>query len=407
MKAVIEPSSLSGEIRAIASKSQAHRLLICAALGDNKTILRCPTLSADITATADCLRSLGADIAFENGTFTVLPIKIRPASAVMDCGESGSTLRFLLPVVCALGVDTVIHMHGRLPERPLSPLWEELEAHGAILTRPTADTISVRGRLLPGRYTIAADVSSQFISGLLFALPLLEGESAITLTGTLESASYVDMTLRALKSFGIRWQHGTTGYTLPTGAPYISPGEARVEGDWSNGAFWIVADRLCGGTLNILGLDPASPQGDREAEHASLRIAAGSAVIDAQNIPDLVPILAVLAAVSPGETRFINAGRLRIKESDRLATTAALLSSLGADAEERPDSLVVRGRRRLAGGTVDSANDHRIAMSAAIASLACDGPVIVTDAQAVNKSYPLFWADFRRLGGRVTLEDES
>lgn len=406
MKAILEPSSLSGEITAIASKSQAHRLLICAALADRETILRCPTLSADITATADCLRGLGANITYENGVFTVIPIREKPATAAIDCDESGSTLRFLLPVVCALGIETTIRMHGRLPERPLSPLWEELEAHGAVLSRPTPDTIAVSGTLSAGTYTVAADISSQFISGLLFALPLLRGESSITLTGKLESASYVEMTLRALKKFGIEWEPGNTGYTLPAGRNYTSPGEADVEGDWSNGAFWIVADRICGGTLSILGLDPASPQGDREAEHASLRIAAGSAVIDAQNIPDLVPVLSVLAAVSPGETRFINAGRLRIKESDRLATTTALLKNLGADAEELPDGLIVRGKRRLTGGFVDSANDHRIAMSAAIASLACDGPVILTGAQAVNKSYPAFWNDFQRLGGRVTLEEE-
>ena len=406
MKAYIEPSSLAGDITAIASKSQAHRLLICAALADKKTVLRCPTLSADITATADCLRGLGADITYNDGLFTVLPIREKPAAAEIDCGESGSTLRFLLPVVCALGIPTTIRMHGRLPERPLSPLWEELETHGAVLTRPTADTISVSGKLKAGTYTVAADISSQFISGLLFALPLLVGESSLVLTGKLESASYVDMTLRALKKFGVRWECGLHGYTLPDASQYISHGEADVEGDWSNGAFWIVADRICGGTLNILGLDPASPQGDREVEHASLRIAAGSAVIDAQDIPDLVPVLSVLASVSPGETRFINAGRLRIKESDRLTTTAALLRNLGADVDELSDGLVIRGKRRLTGGCVDSANDHRIAMSAAIASLACDGPVILTGAQAVNKSYPAFWTDFQRLGGRVTLEEE-
>ena len=406
MKAILEPSSLSGEITAIASKSQAHRLLICAALADKNTVLRCPTLSADIIATADCLRGLGAEITYENGLFTVSPIEKKPASAVIDCGESGSTLRFLLPVVCALGIPTTIHMHGRLPQRPLSPLWEELEAHGAVLSRPTADTIAVGGKLTSGTFTVAADISSQFISGLLFALPLLRGESSIVLTGKLESASYVEMTLRALKKFGIVWEVGTHGYTLSGNTAYLSPSEADVEGDWSNGAFWIVADRICGGTLSILGLDPASPQGDREAEHTSLRIAAGSAVVDAQDIPDLVPILSVLAAVSPGETRFINAGRLRIKESDRLATTTALLKNLGAEVEELADGLIVRGKNRLTGGTVDSANDHRIAMSAAIASLACDGPVILTGAQAVNKSYPAFWTDFQRLGGRVTLEEE-
>lgn len=406
MKAIIHPSALSGDILAIASKSQAHRLLICAALADRPTTLHCPTMSADIAATADCLRGLGADISYADGVFTVVPISQKPARATIDCGESGSTLRFLLPVIAALGIETTIRMHGRLPERPLSPLWEELETHGAILSRPTADTLLLQGQLTAGDYTLAADVSSQFISGLLFALPLLAGQSVIRLTGTLESGSYVAMTRRALAMFGVRWTDWAEGYALPDGNKYISPGEAEVEGDWSNGAFWIVADRICGGTLSILGLDPASPQGDKAVEAATLRIAAGSAAIDCRDIPDLVPVMSVLAAVSPGQTRFLNAGRLRIKESDRLATTAALLSALGGQVEELPDGLRITGVRRLSGGEVDSVNDHRIAMSAAIAALACDGPVILHGAQAVNKSYPAFWSDYIRLGGRVTWEDE-
>jgi 3-phosphoshikimate 1-carboxyvinyltransferase len=404
MKAIIYPSPLSGEISAIASKSQAHRLLICAALADRPTAIACPTLSADITATADCLRALGADIAYRDGMFSVIPITERPAHAAMDCGESGSTLRFLLPVVCALGIPTTITMHGRLPQRPLSPLWEELASHGALLSRPTEDTIAVSGQLTAGHFTLAANVSSQFISGLLFALPLLAGDSRISLIGTLESGAYLDMTVRALTRFGVNALFAENSYTLPAGQGYITPGQVSVEGDWSNGAFWVVADRILGGTLNITGLDPNSPQGDRAVEKISLRIAAGSAVVDCREIPDLVPVLSVLASVSPGQTRFINAQRLRIKESDRLMTTAALLTELGADVEELPDGLVITGKSQLTGGTVDSANDHRIAMSAAIAALACQEPVIVLGAQAVNKSYPAFWTDYQRLGGHVTLE---
>ena len=406
MKATIYPSILSGEIEAVASKSQAHRLLICAALADTPTRIRCTTLSADIEATANCLRALGADISYNGGVFTVIPIRKRPVSAVIDVGESGSTLRFLLPVVCALGVDTTIVMHGRLPERPLSPLWEELERHGACLSRPAPDTIRAEGTLSGGDYTLAANISSQFISGLLFALPLLGGESRIRLTGTLESASYLEMTVRALRVFGVEAAFDGGAYCLAAGQAYVSPGETVVEGDWSNTAFWICADRILGGTLSITGLDPDSPQGDRAAEKTSLRIAAGSAVVDCRDIPDLVPVLAVLASVSPGQTRFVNAGRLRIKESDRLATTAALLTTLGGSVEELPDGLVVTGVSVLSGGEVDSANDHRIAMSAAVAALACRKPVILHGAQAVNKSYPAFWDDYRRLGGHVELEEE-
>ena len=407
MRATILPSTLAGEIGAIASKSQAHRLLICAALADAPTRIRCGTLSADIEATAACLRGLGARIDYADGVFTVDPIGEAPASAVIDAGESGSTLRFLLPVVCALGVRTDIRMHGRLPERPLTPLWEELERHGARLTRPAGDLIRAAGPLTGGEYVMAADISSQFISGLLFTLPLLGEEARIRLTGQIESSSYLDMTVRALRAFGTETLRTADGFTLPAAQRYRSPGEISVEGDWSNAAFWICADRILGGTLSITGLDPGSPQGDRAVEKTSLRIAAGSAVVDCRDIPDLVPVLAVLASVSPGQTRFINAGRLRIKESDRLRTTAELLNSLGAQVRELPDGLTVTGTASLSGGEVDSANDHRIAMSAAVAALACQNPVILHGAQAVNKSYPAFWDDYRRLGGRVILEEEA
>ena len=406
MTSVIQPSTLAGTIPAIASKSQAHRLLICAALADRPTTVACPTLSADIDATADCLRALGADIAYEDGFFTVTPIENIPESPALDCGESGSTLRFLLPVVCALGAKATIQMHGRLPQRPLSPLWEELERHGAVLTRPTDDTIAVAGALTTGDYTLAANISSQFISGLLFALPLLGGDSAITLTGKLESASYLTMTVRALGLFGVDCPFDGDTYTVPGGRKLTSPGTARVEGDWSNAAFWVVADNICGGTLHVTGLDPDSPQGDRAVIALADRIAAGNAVVDCQDVPDLVPVLSVLAAVTPGVTRFENAGRLRIKESDRLAATAGLINALGGSAEELPEGLVITGKDRFAGGTVDSANDHRIAMSAAVAALASDGPVVLHGAQAVNKSYPAFWADYNALGGKAVLEEE-
>ena len=406
MIASIAPSSLGGEIRAIASKSQAHRLLICASLADRPTRIACATRSADIEATASCLRSLGAKIAYENGVFQVEPIAAAAERAFIDVGESGSTLRFLLPVVCALGTETEIVMHGRLPARPLSPLWEELSSHGAILTRPTDSTIHTSGRLCPGMYTLAADVSSQFISGLLFALPLLGEDSSILLTGTMESASYLRITENVLRVFGIDVGLSDGACTLAGGQRYTSPAITEVEGDWSNAAFWICADRILGGTLSITGLDPASPQGDRVVEGISLRIAAGSAVIDCRDIPDLVPVLAVLASVSPGVTRFLNAGRLRLKESDRLESTAALLRALGGQVELLADGLVVTGTASLKGGEVFSENDHRIAMSAAVAALRCTEPVLLHGAEAVNKSYPAFWNDYTRLGGRVTLEDE-
>lgn len=403
MKAIITPAPLAGEIPAIPSKSQAHRLLICAALADRPTYVACRSLSQDIEATASCLEAMGAKIEYADGLFTVHPIKKPTPNAVLDCGESGSTLRFLLPVVCALGVGATIKMHGRLPQRPLSPLWEELEQSGASLSRPTPDTIAVSGRLTKRDFTIAADVSSQYISGLLFALPILGGGS-VTLTGNIESAGYIDMTVRALREFSAAPDYENKTFTL-AGKNYTSPGKAHVEGDWSNAAFWVVADCLSKGAVACTGLEADSPQGDRAVVQAAAAIAGGNATIDAKDIPDLVPVLAVLASLSPGTTEFVNAGRLRIKESDRLATVREMLTDLGADVTETAEGLIVRGKASLTGGATHSHGDHRIAMSAAVAAIASGGEVIIEKAEAVNKSYPGFWKDYAALGGSVRLED--
>ena len=403
LRLTIIPAYLSGELRAIPSKSQAHRLLICAALADRPTTLDCSTLNQDIQATANCLMALGAGLEYRQGTFRVTPIRELPRGIELNCGESGSTLRFLLPIVCALGAEGRFLLRGRLPDRPLSPLWEELERHGAVLRRPSWNTVSFSGKLRSGAYTIPGDVSSQYISGLLFALPLLTGECSLKPTKRLESAGYIEMTKRAQALFGIRWDGTRAGesWRLTSDWRYVSPGACRVEGDWSNAAFWLAADALSRGKISITGLDPASPQGDRAAAALIRRIRAGGAVVNCADIPDLVPPLAAVAAATPGETRFVNAGRLRLKESDRLRTVSAMLRALGAKTEELPDALTVHGSDTLRGGTVDSFGDHRIAMSAAVAAIACKGPVTVLGAEAVEKSYPAFWADYRRLGGMV------
>ncbi len=406
MTVTIQPGPLGGEVQAIPSKSQAHRLLICAALGDKPAVLACGALNRDIEATAACLMALGAGVEYENGEFRVTPLSEPVSGAELDCGESGSTLRFLLPVACALGAEGRFLLRGRLPERPLSPLWEELERHGARLNRPEREKIAFSGNLEPGAYSLPGDISSQYLSGLLFALPLLAGESSLTPTGRLESVGYLEMTKQAQALFGLRWSGERVGepWRLISDRRYRSPGRAEVEGDWSNAAFWLAADALSPLRIRIMGLDPDSRQGDRAAAELIRRIRKGNAVIDAENIPDLVPPLAVVAALSPGETRFINAGRLRLKESDRLQSVCAMLNALGAEAKEGSEELIVRGREALEGGTVDSCRDHRIAMSAAVAALACRKPVTVLGAEAVEKSYPAFWADYGRLGGRIREE---
>ena len=401
MNISIKPSMLGGSIKAIPSKSAAHRLLICAALADRETEISCPSLSKDISATADCMRALGADIRYEQGCFKVKPIEKAVENAELDCGESGSTLRFLLPVVCALGAGASIKMHGRLPDRPMSPLWEELERHGAELSKPQHDVIRVDGSLKPGEYKIRADISSQFVSGLLFALPLLKGESKIVMEGPVESVGYINMTRQAQEIFSVNCPLEGAEFAVLADASYKSPAVACVEGDWSNAAFWLVADALSEKNIEVSGLLEDSLQGDKAVVSAIEQIKAGDAVVDVKDIPDLVPVLSVLAAVSPGRTEFINAARLRIKESDRLRAVNNMLSALGGDCTETEEGLIINGIEKLRGGTVDSVNDHRIAMSAAVAAIVCTEPVNIVGAEAVEKSYPTFFEDYKKLGGEL------
>ena len=385
MDITLRPGLLRGQITVIPSKSQAHRLLICAAFADAPTQLICPDTNADMDATADCLRALGIEILKSTSGYTIYPNKIHPRTALLPCGESGSTLRFLLPVVGALGIDATFQMEGRLPQRPLSPLWEEMERMGCLLSRPTENTLRCTGKLRSGAYTIDGGVSSQFITGLLFAHALLGGCS-LTVTGKLESQPYVDMTREALRAFDAPRFH--------------SPGQLTVEGDWSNGAFWLAANTL-GSHLDVLGLSTASIQGDRAVTKILQQLETGSPVISVADIPDLVPILAVCAAAKNGCT-FTDIRRLRLKESDRVASVMAMIENLGGKAEADENALTVCGTG-LKGGTVDSVNDHRIAMATAIAATICQEQVTLLGAEAVNKSYPHFWEEYVRLGGNYEL----
>ena len=382
MDITITPRPLNGDITVIPSKSQAHRLLICAAFADGPTDLICPDTNRDIEATVDCLNALGASITRTDSGYSVFPMKKSPASATLNCCESGSTLRFMLPIVGALGVDATFQMAGRLPQRPLSPLWEEMERMGCLLSRPTADTLRCQGKLRPGKYSIDGGVSSQYITGLLFAQSLIDGESSLEVTGKIESLPYIRLTENAMALFH---------------APqYHSPGRLTVEGDWSNGAFWVAAQML-DNDLSIHGLNDASIQGDRAVVNICHQLLARTPTVDASDIPDLVPILSIVAGAKNGAV-FTNIQRLRIKESDRVASTIAMVEALGGRAWATEDTLTVCGTG-YRGGTVDAQNDHRIAMSAAIAATVCCGPVTVLGAEAVRKSYPKFWDEYARLGG--------
>jgi len=372
------------------------------------------------------MSTLGASIQREPGGYTVDPLKRekKQDAVSLHCGESGSTFRFLLPIVGALGRNASYILKGRLSQRPLSPLYEELIRHGNELSPQGSSPFFASGQLVPGRYSLDNVVSSQFVSGLLFALPLLEGDSELHLNGKPESFPYIELTMVMLKKFGIQIGFDDTVFSIPGGQTYRSPGELRVEGDWSNAAFWLGAGALCTGadSITCTNLDLQSRQGDmaaleilarfgarvecNEKEDSSVTIYGGKLrgiEIDARDVPDLVPILAVVAALAGGTTVIRNAGRLRAKESDRLATVTDVLNGLGADVTETEDGLIIRGGAALKGGKVSSHGDHRIAMASAIAATTGAGPVVILGAEAVNKSYHNFFDDLRLLGGSAQL----
>lgn len=420
MDIVIKPGKLCGEIKAVASKSYAHRLLILSALSDNNTILRCSESSEDIEATVNCLSALGAEITAIRGGFAIKPIvraKIEK-SRVLDCSESGSTLRFLLPLACVLGTDSIFTGQGKLPQRPMAPLYDALSEHGCVFTGDGLP-VTMRGKIKGGYYTIPADISSQFVSGLLMALPLLHEDSILHLEGNIESKDYIHMTLFAIKLFGADIEFNTNDLYIKGNTKYISPGTLTVEGDWSNAAFWLCAGAVGGTEVKCTGLDIDSSQGDKAIIEILREFGAkidlckrgvtvtGSALhgieINAKDIPDLVPILAVVASAAEGKTVIKNAGRLRLKESDRLVAVSQTLSSLGAEIFVTPDGLNITGQKQLKGGRIHSFGDHRIAMMAAVASAVCRDAVIIENAESVNKSYPGFYSNFNTLGGNAKI----
>ena len=412
MNRVVLPGPRRGSVTVPASKSQAHRLLICAALGKRETRIRLEGISDDIAATLRCLKALGASIAETGEGLRLRPRTAPMGEAALPCGESGSTLRFLLPVLGALGQAGVFHMEGRLPERPLEPLASLLTEKGMRICRE-GPFLRCRGQLRPGSYEIPGDISSQFVSGLLMALPLLPGESRLRVTGRVESEDYIAMTEDALAKSGVRWEKEGRDYRIPGPQQPALPPALTLERDWSSAAFFLVMGALSPTGITLRGLDPASLQGDKRVlsilrefgaeiteEPGSITVRRGKLRgigIDASRTPDLVPALSVLAAAAEGETAVFHAARLRLKESDRLQTTLAMLRALGADAAETADGLRIRGGKPLAGGIADAAGDHRIAMSAAAAASAAEGAVTVLGAECVKKSYPGFWEDLEAL----------
>jgi len=396
MNVRIIPKKLHGKVAAITSKSSAHRTVICGALCDAPSFAGINLFSEDIDATLECVKGLGCGVEKTDGGVRLLPHSA-PASRRFPCSESGSTLRFMLPVAAALGGGSFIG-HGRLPERPTGALMDCLAAHGAVFSNDRLP-FEVSGKLTSGEFSLPGDVSSQFVSGLLFALPLLDGDSEIVLTSPLASKGYVDLTVEVISRFGIRVTPTEKGFFVPGNQKYVSPDSVLCEGDWSNAAFWLTAGFL-GDEIGMTGLDPESAQKDKRViEILKEMKREGDITVPCSDIPDLVPVLSVAASGRIGKTVFTETARLRIKESDRAAAVCAMLENLGGKAETDEDSITVFGTGRLNGGRVDSFGDHRIAMSAAVAAVICSSPVIITGAQAVNKSYPRFFEDYKMLGG--------
>ncbi|MBQ1658651.1 MAG: 3-phosphoshikimate 1-carboxyvinyltransferase, partial [Clostridia bacterium] len=390
-KVIIKPGALNGTVSVPPSKSAAHRAIICAALSDGTSIIEPVELSNDIKATIECMKKLGAEIQLENKTLTVNGRNIFSADNIqLDCGESGSTLRFLIPVAAAGGVSTEFVGHGKLPERPIGVFTECLPQHNVECITKGGLPLKINGRLESGTYYVPGNISSQFITGLLLALPLTNGNSEIILTSELQSGDYINMTVDTMKAFGVEVSASENGWKIKGGQHY-KPMHFTVEGDWSQAAFFMTAAAL-GGKITIDNLDINSRQGDKACMEIYSRFGADITMhdngcitiehnklkgteINAENIPDMVPALAVVAALCKGTTVITGAERLRIKECDRLAAMRDGLSRLGADITETPDGFIINGREKLFGAEVDGYNDHRIVMSLTVAAVRSDGDI--------------------------------
>ena len=407
MDILIKPCTLSGKIRAISSKSDVHRLLIAAALASGVTKVHFTTLSEDIKATVNVLSAMGAriEIVGDDGDYiaSVCGIKQMPRGIALDANECGTTARLILPLAAALADSFTLTGKNGLMKRPFKELCDCI-AQNDTACSDTFLPITASGKLNSGKFKIRGDVSSQYISGLLFALPLLNGNSEIHITSTLVSAGYVDMTVNTLKKFGVKIEKMDYGFFVKGNQSYKSSGTYFAEGDWSNATFWLCANAL-GASIALSGLDKASLQKDKNiieildaAQNGKNRLQAVS--FNGEDIPDALPALATVLSLAKGKSIITGGSRLKIKESDRIATTTAMLSSLGATIEGTDDGFIINGVDTFRGGEVDGANDHRIAMSAAIASQCATGDIIIRGAECVNKSYPTFFEDFKKLGGK-------
>ncbi len=410
----ITPKTRTGEVTVPSSKSMAHRYLICAALSEEESVITCNGISDDIQATIDCLNALGAQIEVTEGNrIHVRPIKELPSGpVVLNCRESGSTLRFLLPIVGVLGLEASFVMEGNLPRRTPQVYLYEMIAHGMNLVQE-GSSLTCSGKLLSGLYQIPGNISSQFVSGLLMASPLMDSDNIIRIGGRLQSKDYVTMTEDALTFSGVGFGKGRSAYLVYGDQKYGFPNEAAVEGDWSSAAFFLCLGALSEEGILVRGLSMESPQGDKriveilkefgavtEIREDGVFVKKGELkgiIVDAADIPDLIPAVCAVAAHAQGTTGIANAGRLRLKESDRIRSIVRMLESLGVSVEEREEEIIIYGTGEVKGGIVDSYKDHRIAMAAAVAAAGSNEDVVIEDAECVGKSYPAFWEHLEAL----------
>ena len=410
----------NGTVNVPPSKSDVHRAIICAAMANGVSRISPVALSNDIKATIGCIKALGADAVLENNVLTVDGTNMyKNKTALLDCGESGSTLRFFIPIAAVGNINATFVGKGKLPQRPIGIFTEALPKAGTVCKTEGGLPLEIKGQLKSGIFEIPGNVSSQFITGLLLALPILEGDSEIVLTSPLESVGYIAMTIRTMKQFGVNIDTKENGWHIKGGQTYKSC-NYTTDGDWSQAAFFMVLGAI-GGKVTVKGVAKDSTQGDKKCAEILARFGAKvtqldnevtvekgelkAITIDASQIPDLVPVLSVCAAFAEGTTKIINAERLRIKECDRLKATAELLNNLGGKVKELSDGLEITGVSSLKGGNVNGYNDHRIVMSAAVCAARSDEDITATFAMSINKSYPDFYIDYNSIGGKANVLD--
>jgi len=421
MKVKIIPKKLKGDVVIPPSKSLAHRAIIAGSLAHGKSIITNLNFSNDIIVTTQAMKDLGVDIKqFEDYEVITGSKDLKRINSTINCGESGSTIRFMIPISLLADGKVTFRGEGRLTTRPLNVFHEIFDKQNIKYSHGVEELpLTIHGKLKAGRFEVRGDISSQFITGLLYTLPKLDGDSEIVITTNLESKGYIDLTLDILDRFGIKIINENYKRFIVRGNQEYKAHDYRVEGDFSQVAFWLVAGFLNDG-INCFGMNPNSLQGDREIIKI-LKDMGGDltidkdiinikgkesigATVDLSQCPDLGPIVTVLASLSKGTTKIINAGRLRIKESDRITSMTTELSKLGAQIVETEDGMIIEGVKNLKGGVeVDAWNDHRVAMALAVASSRCDKPIILTGADSVKKSYPNFWKDFEKLNGKIEI----